>query len=217
MSNLRLVTATLLIAALFALPVPATAQESGGVTDDGSSDSAVLLIPHGGAYLPGVDGIGDIKTGVDSLLGGRDMTLVLGGTLQFASPDGPVNFRISGVRTTSSVVSTREIGDTRTRTEDFMALTGDLVLRPIPRFLVQPYVLGGAGAYGTEVAGEGADLTDTEQWNFVGKVGGGVDVRVGTRGVVVSAEVVDYLSGFGNDGGVSHDALALVGLGVPIF
>ncbi len=213
MSNLRFVTAVLFIATLVALPAHSTAQES----DDGSSDSAVLLIPHGGAYLPGVDGLGDIKTGVDSLLEGQDMTLVLGGTLQFASPDGPLNFRISGVRTTARVVSTEEVGGDQARTEDFMAITGDLVLRPIPRFLVQPYILRGAGAHGTGIAGESAGSTDAEEWNFIGKVGGGVDVRIGTRGVVVSAEVVDCLSGFGDDGDLSHDALALVGLGVPIF
>ncbi len=206
---------SLLLAGLLVLsPTSSPAQSS----DGGGSDAAVVLIPHGGAYLPGVSGLGDVTAGVDSLLGGSEMTFVAGATLQFGSPDGPANFRLSAVSTTEAVVTRETLPTEGASTQDFLAVTGDLVLRPIPRFLIQPYIVGGAGGHRsspwTSGSGEG-DASDS--WRLVGKVGGGVDLRLGTRGVVISAEVVDYLSDFGGEGDLSHDGMALVGLGIPMF
>jgi len=208
----------LLAGFLILAPAVTPVQAQDGDSGDGSSDAAVLLIPYAGAHLPGVDGIGDVTAGVDSLLGGREATLVAGGSLQFASPDGPVNVRVSAVRTTSALVSAGEAGGGSADTEEFTAITGDLVLRPLPRFLLQPYVLGGAGTHRRTLASEsGSGAEDEGGWSFVGRVGAGLDVRLGTRGVVISAEVVDYLSNIGAEDGASHDAFALVGLGIPLF
>ena len=212
--SVSILLAGFLILAPSATPVLA----QGGDSGEDSSDAAVLLVPYAGAHLPGVDGIGDVTAGVDSLLGGRESTLVAGGSLQFASPDGPVNLRVSALRTTSALVSAGDAGGGSTVTDDFTAVTGDLVLRPLPRFLLQPYVLGGAGTHRRTLASEsGSAAEDSTGWSFVGRVGAGLDVRLGTRGVVISAEVVDYLSDIGTEDGASHDAFALVGLGIPLF
>lgn len=210
MASLRFArVATILLAGLLLSPTSPLAQPA----DGGSSDAAVVLIPAGGAYLPGVDGLGDISSGVDSVLNGTEATLVLGGTLQLGSPDGPANVRFSGVKTTSSAVGSRGLDTGDAGRRDFLAVTGDLVLRPIPRFLLQPYVLGGGGARRLAPAGDSGSTS----WEFVARVGAGLDVRIGTRGVLVSAEVVDYLSGLTGEGGTEHDAMALVGLGIPLF
>ena len=80
-------------------------------------------------------------------------------------------------------------------------------------------MLGGAGTHRRTPASEGDSPSGdaSGQWSFVGRVGAGLDVRLGTRGVVVSAEVVDYLSDLGAEDGASHDAFALLGLGIPLF
>lgn len=210
---------SILLAGLLLLSPPSSFAQSEDGSDGGSSDAAVVLIPLGGAYLPGVEGPGDVTAGVDSVLGGSETTVVVGATMQLASPDGPANVRLSGMKSTSAVVATEGIETGGTDRKEFLALTGDLVLRPIPRFLLQPYILGGAGAQRiTPAAGDGgAGTSGSASWEFVGKVGAGLDLRIGTRGVLVSAEVVDYLSNIGSDGEVGHDAMALVGLGIPLF
>lgn len=218
MGPVRLIS--ILLAGLLLLSPPSSFAQSVDGSDGGSSaDAAVVLIPLGGAYLPGVEGPGDVTAGVDSVLGGSETTVVVGGTIQMASPDGPVNVRLSGMKSTSAVVATGGIETGGTDRKEFLALTGDLVLRPIPRFLLQPYILGGAGAQRiTPAAGDGGTgASGSASWEFVGKVGAGLDLRIGTRGVLVSAEVVDYLSNIGGDTEMGHDAMALVGLGIPLF
>ena len=74
---------------------------------------------------------------------------------------------------------------------DVVAITGDLVFRPIPRVFLQPYLLAGAGIKkysfdGVNGAEDGSD--------FTGHLGAGADLKVGPLSVF--GEVSDYISSF---------------------
>lgn len=181
----------------------------------------LTLMPKLGAFLSGVSSFGDISDETGSALGGDQSVLSWGGSVAFGARNGTVNFRFTGLQTTGSLVSTDE-GVESTEVpipEKLLLLTGDLILRPIPRFLVQPYVIGGGGGRRLSIRGvEGiASEFDTgPRWDPTVQVGVGVDLRLGN--VTVGLEVVDYLTGFSGAGnGLQHDAFVFLALGVPIY
>lgn len=195
-------------------------QSDRGVSTVPPDNVSLSLMPKLGAFLSGVSSIGDISGETGSALGGEQSVLSWGGSLAFGSRNGAVNFRLTGLRTTGSLVSTAEGIESAEFPipKKLLLLTGDLVLRPIPRFLVQPYAIGGAGARRLSIRGlEGtASGFDTEpRWDPTVQVGVGVDLRVGD--VTIGLEIVDYLTGFGGAGnGLQHDAFAFLALGIPL-
>jgi hypothetical protein len=95
-------------------------------------------------------------------------------------------------------------------------LTGDVVVRPIPRIGVQPYVIGGLGARRLSFRDHGEAL-EAPQWTTAAQIGVGLDLRLGN--MTLGVEVVDYLTGLTgeSDDGLRHDAFAFLTLGVPLF
>jgi hypothetical protein len=185
-----------------------------------SDEVTLTLMPKAGAFLSGVSSFGDVSGEAGSALGGEQSVLSWGGSVAFGSRNGTVNARLTGLRTTGSLVST---SDGVESAEDavpnkLLLLTGDLILRPIPRFLVQPYAIGGAGTRrlsATAFAETSGEERTTSSWDPTVQVGGGVDLRLGN--VTLGLEVVDYLTGITGEGGLKHDAFVFVTLGVPIY
>lgn len=181
---------------------------------------ALTLMPRLGAFLSGVGSVGDISGEVGAALGRAQSVLSWGGSVAFGSRNGTVNVRLTGLRTTGSLVSTTEGVESAAGTtpNKLLFLTGDLVLRPIPRVLVQPYALGGVGARRLSVeafGGTAGEVNVDPRWDPSVQVGIGADVRVGN--VTLGLEVVDYLSGFDSDGGLQHDAFVFAAVGIPVF
>lgn len=196
-------------------------QEPSAQTPEGVT---LTLMPRGGLFLSGVSSFEDVSGEVGSALDGQQSVFTYGGSAAFGSRDGPVNLRLTGLRTNSSLVSTTEgvetapdsAGTGRVRDRMFV-LTGDVIVRPIPRFLIQPYAIGGMGAQRRSIRPRGGGSVDS-RWDVTAQMGAGVDVRLGSSGVTLGVEVVDYLTGFtGSGGGVQHDAFVFLTLGVPIF
>ena len=96
----------------------------------------------------------------------------------------------------------------------------DLVIRPLPRLLVQPYLLAGLGLKRTDFSferdGAGNPFDDPgSDTSTAFHFGLGADVMFGRLGVAV--EVSDYLSEGGAGAFSDHDAVATVGLRVRVL
>jgi hypothetical protein len=121
----------------------------------------------------------------------------------------------SGARITDDGIGNGdEIGD-----GSLLALTGDVVLRPIPRLIVlQPYLIGGAGlkreSYSFDDDGLG-DLLPEDATDFAWHVGLGADLMLGNFGLV--AEVSDFITSGDDDTFGRHDTFAMVGLRFRLF
>jgi len=177
----------------------------------------LTLMPKVGAFLSGVSSFEDVSGEAGAALGGEQSVFTWGGSAAFGARDGTMNLRLTGLGTSSSLVSTTEgvESDARIGRDRLLMLTGDLVLRPIPRFVVQPYGIGGLGARRLSVQ-QLEESGPGPEWDLTAQVGVGLDVRVGN--VTVGLEVMDYLTGFdGPDGDLQHDAFLFLALGVPIF
>jgi hypothetical protein len=177
-----------------------------------SSGVWVAVLAKGGAFLSGISTVEDISGAAGSTLGGQQSVFTWGGSMALGSRNGPLNARLTGLRTTSSLVSATEgiDNDVGSVPEKLLLLTGDLVLRPIPRLLIQPYAIGGVG--GRRLSVTEGDGDGVASWNATAQVGIGADLRLG--GVTLGAEVVDYMSS--PSGGLQHDAFVFLVLGVPI-
>lgn len=102
---------------------------------------------------------------------------------------------------------------------DVIAITGDLVFRPLPRIVVfQPYLLAGAGikrySFESDFGGFTADESD-----FTGHVGIGGDLKLGPLAVL--AELSDYISSFKNEGTgeskLQNDVFVMVGFRIGML
>ncbi|HVX40426.1 MAG TPA: hypothetical protein VHB25_12715, partial [Gemmatimonadaceae bacterium] len=116
-------TITFVTAAALVLPVAAHGQ--------------VALTPMVGGYIPASD-VNQVTGSAQNIAKTRDGTLALGLNLDLASM-----LRVSGLYasgTTLKNASKQDIGK-----GNVAAVAGDLVIRPLPRILVQPYLVAGAG------------------------------------------------------------------------
>jgi hypothetical protein len=124
--------------------------------------------------------------------------LAFGASVEFDIPLSPIDVRanLDAALGRPMEVSGQEVPGSDV---DIIALTGDLVFRPVPRIAVfQPYLLAGAGIKRYSVEG----ISDPET-DFTGHVGAGGDLRAGRLSLF--GEVSDYISSF--DGGDGNDHL----------
>lgn len=184
-----------------------------------ASESARLtLIPKAGAFLAGASSLEDVSGELGAVDGDQRSVFTWGASVAIDARDGPVDLRLTGLRTTGSLVSTAEGAEPTSppRRKSILALTGDVVLRPLPRLLVQPYLVTGAGGRRlTSSGGSGSSQDADPRWDATVQVGGGVDLRLG--GITVGLEAVDYVTGLMDQGnGTQHDVFALFTLGVAL-
>ncbi|HEY0672463.1 MAG TPA: outer membrane beta-barrel protein [Longimicrobiales bacterium] len=117
--------------------------------------------------------------------------LGIGASLELDLPLSPVNVRanVEAALGANVEIGGEEVPDSEV---DVVAITGDLVFRPLPRIVVfQPYLLAGAGVkrYSFDVGG-----AEDDRSNFTGHVGAGGDLKVGP--IALLAEINDYISSF---------------------
>lgn len=182
-------------AMLLALAVlPARAQAQG-----------VSITPQIGIYIPG-DDLDALEAGADQVRVDKEGALAFGLILDLGLLRGSLAYA-SGATINSSAGTEGEIGDGQ-----LIAAAADLVLRPIPRVLVQPYLLLGAGlrradySYDTD---EFDAFPDADS-DFAVHAGVGADLMLGNVGI--SAEITDFISKDENDDWKRHDAFGFVGL-----
>jgi hypothetical protein len=193
-----------------------TQRSSGQLSDE----VAVALLAKAGALVSRATNVGEVAGDVGSAFGGSQAALSYGGSIAFGSRDGRINFRLTGLSATGAVFSTTEgfDSDGRVAPNTLLLLTGDLVIRPVPRLLVQPYAIGGVGVeYHSFEPSGGVDNTQNADSGLGPSVqiGLGADVRLAN--MTLGFEVVDYISGVVSDGGLHHGAFVLAGIGIPLF
>ena len=168
-------------------------------------NAQIVIEPMVGGYVP-ASNVNQVQGSASNIAKTRDGTLSLGLNVGLGMLRGSVAYA-SG--TTIKNASKQDIGK-----GNVLAAAADLVIRPLPRLLVQPYLLAGAGEKfykydeSTLLASGGSD----QDFAFHG--GLGADMTVGSLGVV--AELTDFLSKGADSKWNVHDAFLMVGLRLPI-
>ncbi len=184
------------------------------------SAQTISLLPKVGGFAPLSD-LQDANGGVQELKG----SLAIGLAAELKLPVLP-RLRVGFDYATNSELSDSGIGATGTAPNaTLLAVTGDLVLRPLNAGPIRPYGLLGAGVKHYDISTD--ELTDPDlqaifdhnQSNFTGHLGAGLDVGLGVLGVTVEAS--DYISRFDpGDAGDSkwqNDIFAMVGMRLGLF
>jgi hypothetical protein len=187
---------TLLLAATMMAAVPATGQAQLSIT------------PAIGAWIPAAD-LQDLRSGAEQRRLERQGTLGLGLNVEMGWLRGSIAYASGATLSEEGVQGSDRIGD-----GSVLAVAGDIVLRPLPRFLVQPYALGGLGLkrqdYSYDRDGIGSNPLERDRRDVALHVGIGADLMLGGFGIM--AEITDYITRDPDGGFGQHDAFAFVGL-----
>jgi hypothetical protein len=160
----------------------------------------IVIEPMVGGYVPGSN-VSQVQGNATDIAKTRDGTLSLGLNVDLGMLRGTLAYA-SG--TTIKNASKQDIGK-----GNVFAAAADLVIRPLPRIFVQPYLIAGAGEkfYKYDASASLLNTADEKEFAFHG--GLGADLMLGKMGV--AAELTDFLSK-----GNVHDAFLMVGLRLPI-
>ncbi|HEY9227128.1 MAG TPA: outer membrane beta-barrel protein [Gemmatimonadaceae bacterium] len=164
------------------------------------TQAQVSITPLIGGYVPASD-MNQVQGNATNLAKTREGTLSLGGNVEFGMLRASVAYA-SG--TTIKNVDKESIGK-----GNVLGVAADLVVRPLPRVLVQPYVLAGAGQKFYKYT-DSPTLVAGNDRDFAWHGGIGADLMLGQVGI--AAELTDYLSKGADDKWNVHDAFLMVGL-----
>jgi hypothetical protein len=195
---MRLWTLALVGAALF------------GAADDAAAQ--IHITPAVGAFIPASD-LRDLRDQAEQTRLDRSGTLGLGLNIDFGWLRGSMAYATGATISDDGVSGEGDIGD-----GSVLAVAADLVVRPLPRVLVQPYLLGGIGLkrqdFSFESDGLGENPLPSDRTDFAWHVGVGADVMLGRIGVM--AEITDFITKTEEKTFGQHDAFALVGLRIRL-
>lgn len=170
---------------------------------------SIHISPVIGAFHP--------SSNLEDLRGGGTANLVKDNALALGVNVEASFLRASVVYATSANISEEGIDGGDIGDGSLLAVTGDFVLRPVPRIAgLQPYALGGVGIkhdnYSFNDDGF-AGIDDSS--DFAWHIGLGADLMRGNFGIV--AEVSDYITSTSETTLGRHDTFAMVGLRLRAF
>lgn len=165
----------------------------------------IVVEPMVGGYVP-ASNVNQVQGSATDIAKTRDGTLSLGLNVDFGMLRGTLAYA-SG--TTIKNANKQDIGK-----GNVLAAAADLVIRPLPRILVQPYLIAGAGEkfYKYDQSSTLAVGGDDRAFAFHGGIG--ADLMLGHVGV--AAELTDFMSKGADSKWNVHDAFLMVGLRLPI-
>lgn len=164
-------------------------------------DAQVSITPMVGGYVPASD-VNQVTGDAQNVAKTRDGTLSLGANVEFGILRGTLLYA-SG--TTIKNASKENIGK-----GSVLGAAADLVIRPLPRLLVQPYLVAGAGQKFYRYDESTSFQSGGNDTDFAFHGGIGADVMLGSIGV--AAELTDFLSKGADDTWNVHDAFLMVGV-----
>jgi opacity protein-like surface antigen len=180
---------------------------AGGVTETAAQ---LHITPAVGVFIPASD-LEGVRAGAQETNLSRSGTMALGFNLDMGWLRGSLAYA-SGA-SISREGTQGDVGD-----GSVLAAAADLVLRPLPRLLVQPYVLGGVGIkrldYSFRDDGLGGNPFAEDRSDLALHVGVGADLMLGGFGIM--AEITDYIGKNEDDKWGQHDAFLMVGLRVRL-
>jgi len=165
----------------------------------------ISVTPMIGGYVPATD-VNQIGSSAENIAKTREGTLSLGLNVDLGPLRGTLAYA-SG--TTIKNASSQEIGK-----GNVLAAAADFVIRPLPRILVQPYLLAGAGKKFYKYDASATLASGATKDAFALHGGIGADLSLGKMGVV--AELTDFLSKGAEDKWNAHDAFLMFGVKVPL-
>jgi hypothetical protein len=182
----------------FRVLLPATAMLAAAAA---LAHAQISITPMLGGYVPASD-VNQVQGNATNIAKTREGTLALGVDLDLGMLRGSVAYA-SG--TTIKNSNKQDIGK-----GNVLATTADLVIRPLPRILVQPYLVVGAGEKFYKYDQSSTLLSGGDVNTFALHGGLGADVMLGKIGV--AAELTDFVSKGVDDKWNVHDAFLMVGL-----
>lgn len=181
---------------------------AGGLLGLGAGDvsAQVAITPQIGAYIPG-GSFQEVREGATNVERERQATMGLGLSVEMGWLRGSLAYATGAKIDESGVQDRQEIGK-----GSVLNAAADIVLRPLPRLLVQPYLLGGVGLKNTsyEINEGVTNAFPDGGTELAAHVGLGADLMLGGIGIV--AEISDFISRDTSDKWGVHDAFAMVGL-----
>lgn len=172
----------------------------------------IYITPAAGVFIPASD-LEDLEGQAEATRLSRSGTLGLGVNLELGWLRGSVAYATGATISEEGVADEDDIGD-----GSVLAVAADLIVRPLPRLLVQPYLLGGVGLkrqdFSYDDDGVGTNPLPPDLTDFALHAGLGADVMLGRFGIM--AEITDYITRNEDSTFGQHDAFALVGLRVRL-
>ena len=165
----------------------------------------IAITPMVGGYVP-AGTINQVTSGAQTVATTRQGTLSLGGNLDLGFLRGTLDY-VSG--TTIQDANRQDLGK-----GNILAAAGDVVIRPLPRILVQPYLIAGAGEKFYRYDQNTSFINSGTQRAFAWHGGVGADLMLGSVGAV--AELTDFVSKGGDAKWDAHDAFMMVGMKVKL-
>lgn len=195
----RVLFGTTVVAALIGVPA-------------GHAAAQIYITPAAGVFIPASD-LEDLQGQAEQTAFERSGTLGLGLNVEFGWLRGSIAYASGATISEEGVDGEDEIGD-----GSVLAAAADIIVRPLPRVLVQPYLLGGVGLkrqdYSYDEDGVGANPLPADKSDFALHFGVGADLMLGRFGIM--AEITDYVSKNEEDSFGQHDAFGMVGLRIRL-
>lgn len=167
----------------------------------------IQVTPVVGAFIPASD-LKGLRSEAEQRRVDREGTLGLGLNVEAGWLRGSLAYATGATLNERGVQGRDNIGD-----GSVLAVAADLVLRPVPRMIAQPYLIGGVGYkrqdYSWSEDGLSAPLP-ADRRDVALHVGVGADIMLGGFGLM--AEITDYITRHEDGGFGQHDAFAFVGL-----
>jgi len=172
----------------------------------GGVAAQVAITPQFGVYIPASD-FYELRDQADDIRLEKEGALGLGLAVEAGWIRGSIAYATGAKLNERGVSNRQDIGE-----GSVLAAAADLVLRPLPRVLVQPYLLGGIGIKdanydAADAAGEVFPKDDTE---VAAHLGVGADLMLGRIGLL--AEITDFISRDPDGDWKVHDAFAMIGI-----
>lgn len=165
----------------------------------------IHITPAAGVFFPASD-LEGVRSGAEQVRIEREGTLGLGLNVELGWLRGSIAYA------SGATISERGT-EGRTGDGSVLAVAADLVVRPLPRLLVQPYLLGGLGLkrqdFSFDDDGISSNPLPSDRSDVALHAGVGADVMLGGFGIM--AEVTDYITHESGSFG-QHDVFAMVGL-----
>jgi opacity protein-like surface antigen len=183
-----------------------------GLAGAEAASAQIHITPSIGAFIPASD-LEDLKDQAEATRFDRAGTLGLGLNIEMGWLRGSIAYATGASFSEDGVTGEDEIGD-----GSVLAVAADLVVRPLPRLLVQPYLLGGVGLKRQEFSfdddGIGENPLPSDATDLALHVGVGADLMLG--GIGIMAEITDYVTRTEEKTFGQHDAFAMVGLRIRL-
>jgi hypothetical protein len=170
-----------------------------------AADAQVNVTPLIGGYVP-ADDWSQLKTNAESYVQTRQGRRSLGLNVEVGSFRGSVAYASN---TAIKDADRQEVGR-----GSVYGIASDVVMRPLMRMVVQPYLVLGAGVKFYAVDQVYSSDAEIETRRFAGHFGAGLDLMVGPVGV--AAEITNFLNKGRGLNWNGHDAFFMAGMRVKL-